>query len=158
MDIKKLGDTLRQGRPRESADRRMYSPERDIAYLTPVLMQLTTNSFYKGGTANGEFVGLTDSEQEQFSRLVLAIGDFCKHFMRGERTFSEAMSDAGLSKFPRKLIYLWLAHFGHTVMSAFYYGCRDVMIKGVDEDPMPYDKIFDSAEELRAFFWGTSNG
>ncbi len=157
MDIKKLGDTLHQGYPRDSGDKRMYNPERDIAYLAPALMQLTTNSFYESGSAHGEFQSLTDEEQEQFSQLAIAIGDFCKHFMRGDRTFSQAMSEAGLNKFPHKLVYLWLAHFGHTVMSAFYYGCRDVMIKGVNEDPMPYDKIFDSAEELRGFLWRTAN-
>lgn len=157
MDIKKLTSTM-QYRPKDGGDTRMYNPDRDIAYLAPILMQLTTNSFYEKGAARDEFQALTDSEREQFAEMVIAVGDFCKNFMRGDRTFGEAMAAAGLNKFSRKLMCLWLAHFGHTVMSAFYHGCRSVMMKSDPSSPMPYDEIFDKAEELRKFLWGTVDG
>ncbi len=148
MDLKKFSTSM-QYRPKDSTDRRMYNPDRDIAYLGSILMQLTTNSFYKDGESFAELDALSEEEQEQFTEMVIAVGTFCKDFMRGERTFPEALEAAGLSKFPPKLWDMWLAGLGHTFMSAFYHGCRGVMMKGNPDDPMPYDRIFDTAEELR---------
>ena len=156
MDVKKLSMSM-QYRPRDSGDRRMYNPERDVAYLTPILMQLTTNSFYPGGEAHGEFQQLSDEKQDTFEAMIVAISEFCKKFMRGERTFTEALADSTVSSYPKGLHDLWLSHFGHTVISAFYYGARDIMVRDNEEDPMPYDRIFDSAEELRRNLKGIQN-
>ena len=155
MDIKMMSNSLRQFRPKDSGDRRMYNPDRDIAYLSPVLMQLTTNSFYEDGAAREDFEKLSEEDQEAFAELMVAIGTWCTGFMRGERDFGTSLKDVGLDKFKPKLMRLWLLHYGHTMLSAFYHGVRDVMVKGVEEDPMPYDKIFDSAEEIRRQLRGT---
>lgn len=128
----------------------MYCPERDIAYLAPILMQMTTNSFYEGGKAKEELNSLPEEDRDQLVDFVMTISEFCKKFMRGERTFEEAMKDGGLDNFSPAIRDLWMKHFAHTVLSAFYYGARSAMIKDSDELLMPYEKIFDSAEELRS--------
>lgn len=146
-------------RPRSGGDERIFNPQRDIAYLTPALMQLTTNSFYEDRAAHQELIcilesrhpGLTRDEQlDKFAEMCVCIGKkFCQEFLRGERTFIESLEASGLYKdFPRGFIDLWFKHFGHTMMSAYYYGYRDVLIKG-ESDKMNYDEIFDTAEEMR---------
>ena len=153
-----------QFRDKNNPDPRMYNPQRDIAWITPQLMQLTTNSFFKEGEAQTEFVsevgrvyGGGDGDDIDYephfcklTELCMAIGhDFCTQFLRGNRTFTEAFKDTGLyERFPAWMVSLWLKHFGYTVMSAFYYGVRDVMIKG-QPDPMNFDAIFKTAEEVR---------
>jgi len=162
-----------QFRNKDGDDKRMYNPHRDIAWITPQLMQLTTLSFFKEGEAQTDFCRAVDDMRiragdhtareagdyetyfDKLTELCLAIGhDFCEKFMRGERTFTKAFEDAGLyERFPGWMVDMWIKHFGHTVMSAFYYGIRDVTFKDRD-DPMNYDEIFKTAEEVR---WGINN-
>ena len=84
-----------------------------------------------------------------FYEMCLCIGrKFCTEFIRGNQTFTEALEGSGLEKFPVWMRDLWFKHFGHTIMSAFYYGVRDVQMKG-QPDINDYRSIFDTAEELR---------
>ena len=165
MDMKENMNMISGGlRPRDGNDNRTYHPNRDLNYCVPPLMQLTTNSFYKGGEASKDLEELwdyltpgrkdpgdEDKLMEMFAQMVEAIGKgFCQKFMRGERTFNEALQESTLDKFPQPMVDLWLKHFSHTILSTFYYGYRSVLMKG-ESDPADYDAIFDTAEDLRRY-------
>lgn len=165
MDMKDNMKVISGGlKPRDGSDSRTYHPNRDLNYCVPPLMQLTTNSFYKGGEAHKDLLAMRrqispwmtepadmDRIYDMFAEMVEAIGKgFCQKFMRGERTFNEALEESTLNKFPQPMVDLWLKHFAHTIFSAFYYGYRSVLMKG-EPDPTDYDAIFDTAEEIRRY-------
>lgn len=118
-----------QYRPRESADRRMYAPDRDLAYVAPAIIARVFEAFdtdaihpdikaaMDAGELSMDTVGDIAKRLSQFTRMVpdVDVADF-----------SEAWLKSGLDSVPERARTLFLSQLGMTFLSACFISMRDV--------------------------------
>lgn len=124
-----------QLRPQGDPSAPMYAPSRDIAHLMiPMMHEVFLGLSRENWTPEyEEWFAREGITEEDIGKGAAAFAAASRTFIRDDRTVSvtESLERGGVMALPPAVRYAIFARIGHVVYGGWFYGIRDVTLRGV---------------------------
>ena len=141
-----------QVRPRSGmGDKKMYAPNRDIAWVTPDFTRVALEAMGEinwNADAYGPYLRDTNTTEEDLGKaaeaLAKAYGLFCDDEIKSPL---EALTKAGFFDTPTPAQVAIVYKVGQVFIGSFFVGIRDVLLKGEDK-PASVAELIEAGRSL----------